>query len=754
MGGRRGPGNKNGRSSRAKGGARPTRPGRCARVREREARGSSTPLRVGLGKTPARDREGRVREVGTPTVDGQWLTVEDQDGERWSVECLGESIEVGARIVFEPLGPPDARRGQMVRLLEGARQEWVCTLHRRRARIELVPFGGSSLPDFVLSERDSKGATDGDRVVVAASKESARRPRPDKARRQDGSSRGRLSLRVVEVLGPKGNPDADYRAIVWKHRIARDFPRRARLESEAIAEEIPPAEHERRLDLRHLPFITIDPASARDHDDAVFAEERSGESLAAIDSEGERKASGRGVAWSRRLWVAIADVAHFVAPGGTIDAEARRRGNSFYFPDRAIPMLPERLSTQLCSLVPDVDRLAMVVELRLVADGRVGDALFHEAVIRSHAKLAYEEAAKWLSESDDGSSPLPVWGDSLRCLDRIAEQLSAARHESGALSLELPEIVIRLDDAGRPVDTVVRERNRAHILIEEAMLAANRAVASALDRVGRETIHRVHPPPSPQKLAALARLLERLGLSDKTPLSEPGVLTRVLESVRGTPMEERVNVAVLRSMSQARYEAASRGHFALRFDHYLHFTSPIRRYADLVVHRTLKRWIRKQDSMQEEKPSADPQHLAIWLSGRERVAVEVERDAAALACCSILQGREGEHFSARVTSASEFGLFVRLTSPVADGLVPIRMLDGRWTYDPEEEVLIGPAGSERLGWGDELEVRLFEVDSDRGRLAFTLADSEQGAARRSRRHQSSRSSSRTTRSSARRSHSS
>jgi ribonuclease R len=691
---------------------------------------------------------------------GQRLGVDDREGARWSVDCLGEPLEVGARIIFEPIGSADARRGAMTRLQDGSRREWICTLHRGRGQqLELAAFGGLSSPELILHERDAKKARDGDRVVVVGvAKSKDKRNVSSRTRREAGTrSVSKLPVRVVEVLGPAGEPDSDHRAVVWKHRLAREFPRRARIEAEALPEEIESIDIEGRLDLRHLPFITIDPASARDHDDAVFAEERPKETLGLVDMSGEKRGSRPTVAWKRRLWVAIADVAHFVTPGGAIDAEARRRGNSFYFPDRAIPMLPERLSTQMCSLRPDVDRLAMVVELRIVDEGRVADAIFHEAVIRSHARLSYEEAASRLDSSDEDDGESPVWSASLHCLDRIAEDLSAARRSAGAITLELPEIGIELDATGRPVDAVLRERNRAHILIEEAMLAANRAVASALDRAGRVTLHRVHPPPSPQKLAGLAMLLDRLALRDDADLEEPGAIARILENVRGTPSEEQVHMAALRSMSQARYESESGGHYALRFDHYLHFTSPIRRYADLDVHRTLKSLIRGEAATSVPgKRAENCERLAIWLSGRERVAVEVERDAEALACCAILKGREGESFRAEVSAATEFGLFIRLESPAASGLVPLRTLKGHWSHDVEEETLIAPRGGMRIGRGDSVDVRLIEVDADRGRLAFALVqtDSDPGqSGPRGRGRQSAKDSSSAESSSESRSHS-
>jgi ribonuclease R len=679
-----------------------------------------------------------VREIRPPGIDGQILVSEDREGELWQVECLGEPVEVGARILFLPLVPEDARRGEMVRLVEAARTQWVCRLRRVPSGLRLTPFGGLEGPELVLAEKDSKGAEDGTRVVVVPlenTRKSGRRTtarQAGRSRDQTEARRGRFAripVRVVEVLGLPYVPDSDHRAVVWKHRLATRFTRRGRLEVEEIEEALPPRELERRVDLRHLPFITIDPASARDHDDAVYAERRPPKPLALVESPGDRKInrsrSDEGT-WTHRLWVAIADVSHFVKEAGWVDAEARRRGNSFYFPDRSIPMLPERLSSDLCSLRPGVDRLAMVVELRMAAEGQVADTLFHEAVVRSRAGLTYQEAARWLSGDPQGdSTERPEWGESLVCLDGIASALSKNRHESGAIALELPEIEILLDDAGRPLDARVRARNRAHMLIEEAMLAANRAVARALDFAERETIHRVHPPPSSQKLEALSSLLERLGIVVEGDLSLPGCLAKVLEDVKGSPSEEQIHVAALRSMSQARYEAESGGHYALKFKHYVHFTSPIRRYSDLEVHRALKRMLRGDSpaSGTSTRKSNRAARLAIWLSGRERVATEVERDAEALACCAIMDGREGEQFTARVTAATEYGLFVRLESPATSGLVPMRTLEGNWVHEPEDDALFGERSGMRIGLGDLISVRLLEVDPDRARIAFELATS-------------------------------
>lgn len=670
-----------------------------------------------------------MREIQPPTAEGQTLVVEDLDANRWQVECLGEPVQVGARIAFESLGAEDQRRGEMVRVLDATRENWVCTLRRDPRGIRLTPFSGLGMAELILREKDTKGAKDGTRVVVAPV-ESRRKPTPSKAQSPRERRRAAaIPVRVVEILGPPLEPDSDHRALVWKHRLATRFSRRARAEVDAIESDLSAAELERRTDLRSLPFITIDPASARDHDDAVYAEARPAEPVALVDASGQRKRKSKEAGWTQRLWVAIADVSHFVAAGGWVDSEARRRGNSFYFPDRSIPMLPERLSSDLCSLRPDVDRLAMVVEMRLGADGQVVDALFHEAVIRSRARLSYEDAAKWLATDRAGTpGEASEWGDSLERLDAIARSLGQHRRKAGSLMLELPEVEIKVDGEGYPIDARLRERNPAHELIEEAMLAANRSVARALDRAERDAVHRVHPPPSPEKLEALRVLLDRLAVGVGGDLETPGVLAKVLDEVKGMPSEERIHMAVLRSMSQARYEVQSQGHYALRFEHYVHFTSPIRRYADLEVHRALKGLIRGTPGVPRDATKSETEgveRLCVWLSGRERVATDAERDAEALACCALMAGREGDRFEARVTGVTEFGLFIRLEFPAASGLVPMRLLEGHWLHDPEAEVLIGGRSGARMGLGDALSVRLVEVDVDRARLAFRMIPSQQ-----------------------------
>jgi ribonuclease R len=522
--------------------------------------------------------------------------------------------------------------------------------------------------------------------------------------------------RIVEVLGPLGTPDADFRAIVWRHRLPLEFPDAALAEAAGLDPALPETGGASRvLDLRDRPFVTIDPATARDHDDAVFVE------------PGARAATDR-------LWVAIADVARFVPEGSALDTEARRRGNSVYFPDRAIPMLPERLSGELCSLRPDAERPVLAVALDVARDGAVRKATFHEAVIRSRARLVYDDAAVVMEGGATPAIPDPEVREQLRRLAAVAKRLTARRFAAGAIDFDLPTAEIVLGDEGHPTDIVESPRTIAHRSIEEAMLAANRAVAEHLLERDVGALFRIHEPPLPEQLEALRELLASLELLD--PRARDGPLEaidiqRAVQRAAGRPEERLVNSVALRSLRQARYDHANRGHFALAFEAYLHFTSPIRRYADLVVHRQLR-------DLLDGSPAARARlaqrtaRLAGWgaaLSWCERAAMEAERDAVDLKKCVFLQGRVGERFPATVTRVSRHGLHVTLDPFFVEGLVPIRTLPGRWDFDEARFAWHERRGRGRLQIGDRVEVELARVEMLRGWIDFTLVRPDTGAER-------------------------
>jgi ribonuclease R len=500
-------------------------------------------------------------------------------------------------------------------------------------------------------------------------------------------SRGRVT--VGPKLGRVGDPDLDFAALCDAHGLPKSFPPAVLRELEQVEARGESAEE--RLDLRAVPFVTIDPLRARDHDDAVFAER-----------------SGPGF----RLHVAIADVSAFVPEGGALDREARRRANSVYLPDRVVPMLPERLSGDLCSLRPDEDRLALAVELAVGADGSLRRLAVAPARIRSRAKLAYQEAA---AAMEGGAPPPGVPGESLAALAALAAVLRERRVAEGSLDLELAEAEPVVDARGRVRAIERAPRTVAHRAIEEAMLAANRAVADLLVEARRPALHRVHESPDPAELAALEPVLASLGLWPRRMRRPPGAedLPELVEAARERADAGVVHGLLVRAMKQARYADEPLGHFALGFERYLHFTSPIRRYADLVVHRAVKA------ALAGERPGRAPlAPLAEHLSRREREAAKAEYQALDWKRAALLLPRIGERFEGRVSGMAPVGLFVTLDAVHGDGLLPLRSLPRGARVDLRRSVLV--FGRERIGLGDRVAVRLASVDPARGRFALAL----------------------------------
>jgi ribonuclease R len=516
---------------------------------------------------------------------------------------------------------------------------------------------------------------------------------PEDAARPGDVVRARFEARGRVKLGPKlgriGDPDLDFAALCDAHALPKSFPPAVLRELEEVEARGESAEE--RLDLRGVPFVTIDPLRARDHDDAVFA-----------------SVAGTGF----RLHVAIADVSAFVPAGGALDREARRRGNSVYLPDRVVPMLPERLSGDLCSLRPGEDRLALAVELAVGADGSLRRLGVTPARIRSRAKLAYEEAA---AAMEGGAAPHGAPRESLAALAALAAVLRRRRIAEGSLDLELAEAEPVVDARGRVRAIERAPRTVAHRAIEEAMLAANRAVAELLVEARRPALHRVHESPDPAELAELEPVLTSLGLWPRRMRRPPGAedLQGLAEATRERADAGVVHSLLVRAMKQARYADEPLGHFALGFERYVHFTSPIRRYADLVVHRAVKALLAG------ERPDRHPlAQLAEHLSLREREAARAEYQALDWKRAALLLPRIGESFEGRVSGVAAFGLFVTLDAVHGDGLLPLRSLPRAARLDLRRSELA--LGRERIRLGERLTVRLASVDPARGRFALAL----------------------------------
>ena len=586
------------------------------------------------------------------------------------------------------------RRREVLRLPEARRDVWLGILGLRGAAGVVTPYRDEAEWAIAIAPQDRGGAVEGDVVVVE----------PLRAGR---SPRGR----VVESLGPPGSPEADFRAVVWRRGLATEFSADALADAEALAEAPEPAEVARRVDLRELPFVTIDPATARDHDDAVCVE----------------AAPGGG---ALRLRVAIADVSHYVRPDSPLDREALRRGNSVYFPDRAIPMLPERLASRVCSLRPGEDRLVLVAELDVDGEGQVGHRAFYPGVIRSRARLVYEDAARAMEGDAAARAVLaPEVDAQLDALRRTTAALARRRFADGSLDFDLPTAEIVIGPGGIPEGVVQAPRTPAHRAIEEAMLAANRAVAELLFASGAPAPFRNHEPPTSEDAEAIEKLLAKLGLLDarRDAALTPRRLAQALARAEGRPEVALLHRTVLRRMRQARYGVRSRGHFALGFRHYLHFTSPIRRYADLVVHRALRAVIGEADA-----PPAGGRALEV-VAGRvsftERVAEAAEREMIEIKKCVLMAGRLGEVFDGSVTGVARHGLYVTLDGAFVEGLLHTSALGGGLRFDEESLVLAARGSGLRFRLGDRLRVRLVASDPVRGRIDLAWLPGEDGAER-------------------------
>lgn len=591
----------------------------------------------------------------------------------------------GDRVVVRIEGRPPGRSpvGRVIKVLERARTTVVGTLHRGRRFSYVVPLDRRFTKDILVAAGDEGGAEEGDVVVVRF------------------VSYGEGSVgpagEVREVLGRLSDPGVDVLAVAHGYGLMIDFPREV-MAAAQVAAQAGMAEPGARADRTDLLVVTIDPADAKDHDDALSVEE-----------------VGEGL-WE--VGVHIADVGHFVPEGGPVDQEARSRGTSVYLVDRVIPMLPEQLSGDVCSLREGVDRLAVSVFLAVDRRGAVHRQRFERTRIRSRRRLSYEEVQEML----DGRRSLDADVDgALRTLDDLARELRRQREERGALDLDLPESRVILDAQGVPLDIQKVERLESHRLIEDWMIAANEAVARACAARALPALYRVHEPPVRERTDELLEFLLRLGhrLPRRKSL-KPADLQHLLDTVRGRPEEHLVSTVVLRSLQRARYDAANLGHFGLASSAYLHFTSPIRRYPDLVVHREVVRTL-VDGAPPRERDLEELQSVADLASAREQGAADAERDSVALKKAEFMERHLGEDFDGRISSVTAFGFFVTLDAYHVDGLVHVNALrDDFYRLQEGSYALVGDRGRRRYRLGDRVQVRVARVDKEARHVDFLL----------------------------------
>jgi ribonuclease R len=651
-----------------------------------------------LPPTIMADITGRDSDGELIAVPAEWDEVESGEPPKIRIHVPrrpqpGTAAGVGDRALLRvekpQAGEGAAYRGRVIKVVDHAKTR-VLGIFRN------LPDGGGRLVpvdkkqagrESNIAKADRNGAEDGDLVSVDLI-------------RSRGFGLG--SGKVKERLGSLASEKAVSLIAIHAHEIPLTFSPAALREAEAAK----PATLAGREDWRELPLVTIDPPDAKDHDDAVHAE---------ADPDPNNKGG-------YIVTVAIADVAFYVRPGSALDRDAQTRGNSVYFPDRVVPMLPERISNDLCSLVPGEPRGALAVRMVIASDGRKRSHSFHRILMCSAAKLNYAQAQAAVDgRPDDTTGPLldPI----LRPLYDAYAVVKRARDERDPLDLDLPERKILLKADGTVDRVVVPERLDAHRLIEEFMILANVAAAEMLERKALPLIYRVHDEPTIEKVHNLQEFLKTLDLPfAKSGALRPAMFNRVLARVRGHDSEPLVNEVVLRSQAQAEYSAENYGHFGLNLRRYAHFTSPIRRYADLIVHRALIRGLGLgEGALPETETPETLSEIAAQISVTERRAMKAERETADRLIAHFLADRIGATFQGRISGVTRAGLFVKLTDTGADGLIPIRTLGTEYfNYDETRHALVGTRSGAMHRLGDVVDVRLVEAAPVAGALRFEL----------------------------------
>lgn len=611
-------------------------------------------------------------------------------GDGGATRAAGGALRVGDRILARteeagkgwlayPMKKLPAAEDQVMGVVEidGSGKHWLAPVDKRvRNAVPIVDIAEAQVGNLVLAESASR------------------------------SPRG--GVRVTAILGDPLAPRAFSLIAIHKHGIPHVFTSEV-LEEATLAARLPLSE-ERREDLTHLPIVAIDPSDARDHDDAIWAEP---------DGEG-----------GFRALVAIADVSFYVRPGGAVDREARKRGNSVYFPDRVVPMLPEVLSADVCSLKVGTPRAAMACHMTISNTGQVTSWRFTRAIVRIAEVIAYENAQARIDSGEAEPALQNLWA----CWKALAH----ARDQRDPLALDLPERRVVLDSQGRIAEIALRERLDAHRVVEDFMIAANVAAAKALEAKVQPVVYRVHETPSREKLIALKDYLatfeRKLSLGQ---VITPGLFNRMLKDIADESEKALIMEAVLRSQTQAYYGPRNAGHFGLALGSYAHFTSPIRRYADLLVHRALvDGYHLEQPAPQADLPThsgladrdrADLVRICDAISVAERRAMEAERDTIDRYVAAWLSARVGEVFACRVTGVQRFGLFATIIGLGGDGLVPISVLgDERFAHDEAAKVLVGERTGTRFAMGDILRLKLAEANPLTGALKFEPEDSTGG----------------------------
>jgi ribonuclease R len=584
----------------------------------------------------------------------------------------------------------ERRSGRVIQVLERAQQEVIGRVEMVGKACLLLPAEARLCPEVYIPPKQRGAARRGHMAVAEISRYTLGQENPQG--------------RIIEILGYADDPDMEMELILRKYALPRSFPPEVEAAAVAVPQQVGAHELRDRRDLRHLITFTIDGETARDFDDAV--------SLDVLPN-------GHCL-----LGVHIADVSYYVREGSPLDHEAFKRGTSVYFPGRVIPMLPARLSNEICCLHPEVDRLTHSVFIELTADAEVIGYEIVDSVIRSQARLTYTRVAEYLEGNPRAlDSWNPAIGQVLERMQALATRLRRRRVAEGSIDFDLPESDIILDNDGK-IDKILRaERNQAHMLIEEFMLLANRTVASHLVKLEVPALYRVHDPPNPEKIVQFNAFVRAFGyVVEGDDGVHPRAVQAVLEDVQGKPEEQLISHLLLRSMQRARYAAQNTGHFGLAFPHYTHFTSPIRRYPDLIVHRLVRDTTRPAGLTAKRRAywASRLPEIAEHTSMCERIADDAERQVVDLKKVEFMRDKIGQEYNGVITGVTHFGLFVELEELFVEGLVHITWLPDYFVYHEDRFCLVGQHTGQTYRLGDRVRVRVDSVNIPRRQIDFSM----------------------------------
>ena len=592
-------------------------------------------------------------------------------------------------------------KGEIIRVLERAHSSLIGYFEKGRNFGFVVPIDNRISQDLYVNFADSLGAESGQIVAADITEYASHHRNPEG--------------KITEILGNRGDRGLDTELLIRKHGLPTEFPPSALKAAEKLQRKIPKSEIKRRVDLRDLPMVTIDGADAKDFDDAVSIE---------ITEKG-----------NYLLGVHIADVSYYVKPGSALDDEAYARATSIYLEDKVLPMLPERISNDLCSLREKEDRLAMTVKMEMDPKGKLLGHDIFESVICVNHRMTYDDVFAILEGDKALSKQYSDFVDNFQALNKLARTLRSKRIAHGSLDFNFPEARAIFDGEGEVIDIVLQKHTLAHELIEEFMLLANDTVARHVTDQKAPMMYRLHETPDPDRISTFREFVASLGyqLSEKDSATPRG-LQKVSRQIKDKPEESLINYLMLRSLKMARYSTENLGHFGLAFECYTHFTSPIRRYPDLVVHRILRALGSGGAQLVKEEYSEHLDRIAEHCSSQEREAMEAERESLKTKQMMFMSDKVGDEFAGRITGVHSYGLFVELVDFLAEGLIPVSSLeDDYYIFMEEKHCLLGENTGISFRLGDEIRVQVVRVDLDRRRMDFVLADGKPPVKRRNRR---------------------